>query len=1515
MVTMSSPRPSTLPTGFGEATRSWFDAVFEQPTPAQTAAWQAIGSGEHSLVIAPTGSGKTLAAFLHCLDRLVREPGKGKVRVLYVSPLKALAVDVERNLRAPLRGIQLASERLGLPTPEVRVAVRSGDTPASERRRMLTHPPDVLITTPESLFLMLASQVGQTLDGVETIIVDEVHALAGTKRGAHLAVSLERLAAMSAEGHDPQRIGLSATVSPAERVADFLGGDRPVTIVRPPSTKSWHLDVEVPLDDMTDLSRPPVAAGATETDGPERPPSNSIWPFLEQRILELVDDHRSTICFVNSRRVAERLTSHLNDLHTARLDPEARTAPSNSPAQVMAQSGASSGNDGHRVPVIARAHHGSVSKDRRLEIETELKSGRLACVVATSSLELGIDMGSVDLVIQVGSPPSVANGLQRIGRAGHQVGAVSEGVLLPTHRGDLLESAVVATRMNSGDIEPVAALRNPLDVLAQHLVAMGIDTNLPVEDAWHLLRRSDPFRALPRSAFEGVLDMLSGRYPSEEFAELRPRLVWDRVAGTITARPGARRLVTTSGGTIADRGLFGVYLVGEGTAGGRHEPGRRVGELDEEMVYESRVGDVFTLGTTSWRIQEITPNQVLVLPAPGQPGRLPFWRGDSPGRPAALGRAMGELTGRLTGSPDDADLVQAGLDDRARENLSAYLREQIQATGVLPDAHTIVVERFRDELGDWRVCVHSAAGQAVLQPWALVIEARARERYGVEAQASAGNDGIVLRIPDIESGPPGIDLVLVDPDDLEALVTDQVFGSALFAARFRECAGRALLLPKRDPGRRSPLWQQRMRAAQLLSVASGHADFPIILETMRECLEDVFDLPSLTSLLQDISSRRTRLVEVDTPEASPFAKSLLFGYVGEFIYDGDQPLAERKLAALSLDPALLAELLGREGSQILFDEGVVATLEAELQHLATSWRATSAEGLWDILRTIGPLTPEECRERSDGAADDWVDELTRSGRIAACRLGGGPMLAVADDFALLRDGLGIPTPAGVAVPEATTPPAEAIGHLARRSLAAHVGTSSGRLADRLGLPEVEIARALEAAVARGEAVLTELPGPQSEPQYIRQQVVGVLRRRTLALLRAGVEAVEPAQFARFLTSWQEVDSPGRGTDALLGAVDVLAGCRIPASMLESVVLPARVRDYQPGMLDEVLSAGEVVWTGAGAIGRQDGWVQLWPSDAILATPSVEPLSEPATSLDERLESGGAWRLGDLLMDQTTMAEATDALWELVWAGRVTSDSFVAVRSLATRGALKQKVRVRPTRRSAMRQIRIPTALDPHAGPVGRWSRVPVTHDDPTSRRLTAMALQLGRHGVLTRGSVLTESLSTNFSEAYRVLMALEEAGSARRGYFVEGLGAAQFALPGAVDRLRETPSTSGPLLLAACDPANPWGAALPWPEGHGHRPTRKAGALVVLIDGRPVLYLERGTRTAVTFGDDPALLECAFQTVADAVGRGVLTTVTIDRIDQVPALQDRAKGALLTQAGFTMSPQGYRLRSTAVSSS
>ncbi|MDX2859882.1 ATP-dependent helicase, partial [Streptomyces scabiei] len=1400
--------------GFSPATRGWFTGAFSAPTAAQAGAWRAIGEGSDVLVVAPTGSGKTLAAFLAALDQLTSSPPpadpKKRCRVLYVSPLKALAVDVERNLRSPLTGIRQESVRLGLPEPEVKVGIRSGDTPPAERRALATRPPDILITTPESLFLMLTSATRDALTGVETVILDEVHAVAGTKRGAHLALTLERLDELLPR--PARRIGLSATVRPVDEVARYLSPRRRVEIVQPPSGKEFDLSVVVPVEDLGELGGSPVADG---NEGAERP---SIWPHVEERIADLVQAHRSTIVFANSRRLAERLCNRLNEIAYERATGEPLDEH-HGPAELMGGSGAAQG----APPVLARAHHGSVSKEQRALVEEDLKAGRLPAVVATSSLELGIDMGAVDLVVQVESPPSVASGLQRVGRAGHQVGAVSTGVVFPKYRGDLVQSAVVTERMRSGAIESMRIPGNPLDVLAQQVVAMTSMDTWQFDDLLATVRRAAPFAALPESAFTAVLDMLAGRYPSDAFAELRPRVVWDRVAGTITGRPGAQRLAVTSGGTIPDRGLFGVFLVGSDPKKG----GGRVGELDEEMVYESRVGDVFTLGTSSWRIEDITRDRVLVSPAPGVPGRLPFWKGDQLGRPLELGRAVGAFL-REVGALSEEDarlrLLAAGLDAWAADNVLSYLAEQREACGHVPDDRTIVVERFRDELGDWRVVVHSPFGAQVHAPWALALGAKLAERYGMDAQVMHADDGIVLRLPDAdlmgldlldmepmktgtpldtaadtEQAPLGAADVAFDKGEVDQIVTDQVGGSALFASRFRECAARALLLPRRNPGRRTPLWQQRQRAAQLLQVASEFGSFPIVLEAVRECLQDVFDVPGLSELMGDIESRKVRLVEVTTPEPSPFARSLLFGYVAQFLYEGDSPLAERRAAALSLDSRLLAELLGQAELRELLDAEVLAELERELQWRTDDRRAKDAEGVADLLRLLGPLTDAELAER--GAEPGWAQELAGARRAIRVRIAGTDHWAAVEDAGRLRDALGTALPVGV--PEAFTEPVkDPLGDLLARFARTHGPFTSATAAARFGLGVAVTDGALHRLAANGRVVQGEFHPAGIGQEWCDAAVLRRLRRRSLAALRHELEPVPPAALAQFLPQWQHVGGGHglRGIDGLVRAIEQLQGASVPASALEKLVLPSRVAGYAPAMLDELTAAGEVVWAGAGALPGKDGWVSLYLADAApLLLPPPHPLEQ--TALHESIMtslSGGYGLFFRQIADQiraTTHPDVTDpqladAVWDLAWSGRLTNDTLTPMRSLLGSGRTAGSTAHRAKRtipRGRYGSLTAAARPQSRTGPptvAGRWSLLPAHEPDATVRAHARARTLLDRHGVVTRGAVGAEGVEGGFSAVYRVLSVFEESGQARRGYVVEGLGAAQFAMDGAVDRLR-----------------------------------------------------------------------------------------------------------------------------------
>jgi ATP-dependent Lhr-like helicase len=1471
---------------FSPVTRAWFDASFAGPTEAQVGAWEAVARGDNALVVAPTGSGKTLAAFLWSLDRLASEPvptdRTQRCRVLYVSPLKALAVDIERNLRAPLAGMRAAAQRLGLTPPDIDVGVRTGDTPPEARRTFVKRPPDILITTPESLFLMLTSRSREALRSVETVIVDEVHAVAATKRGTHLALSLERLDAL--RERPAQRIGLSATVRPVDEVARFLGGPQPVTVVQPPTGKQLDLQVVVPVADMRE------PGDGVDDDDPER--RASLWPAVEGRVAELIEQHRSTIVFANSRRLAERLTARVNEV---------------------------SGRE------IARAHHGSVSKEQRAAIEEQLKAGTLPAVVATSSLELGIDMGAVDLVVQVEAPPSVASGLQRIGRAGHQVGAVSRGVMFPKYRGDLLSAAVVAERMCAGAIESLRYPRNPLDVLAQQVVAMVAMDDWHVDELLAVLRRAAPYAELPQSAYDSVLDMLAGRYPSDEFAELRPRLVWDRVTGMLTGRPGAQRLAATSGGTIPDRGLFGVFLAGEGTS--------RVGELDEEMVYESRVGDIFTLGSSSWRIEEITHDRVVVSPAPGLVGKLPFWHGDAPGRPVELGRALGAFVRELSRLDDEAArgrLVEAGLDSWAADNLLGYLAEQREATGALPDDRTIVVERFHDELGDWRIVVHSPFGAQVHAPWALALTARLRERYGVEAQAMHTDDGIVLRLPETDAPPPA-DAPVFDADEVEAVVRAELGGSALFASRFRECAARALLLPRRQPGRRAPLWQQRQRSAQLLSVAGDYGSFPVILEAMRECLQDVFDVPGLVGLMRDVESRAIRVVEVETQLPSPFAQSLLFAYVGAFMYDGDAPLAERRAQALSLDPQLLAELLGQAQLRELLDPHAVEEVERELQRLPSDRHVHDAEGVADLLRLLGDLTTAEVAAR--GGRPEWLEQLAGQRRVIGVRVGGEDRWAAVEDTGRLRDGLGVPPPVGVPM-AFLEPVADPLADLVGRYARTHGPFEPSDVASRLGLGVAVVEQTLRRMGASGRVAQGEFRPAGTALEWCDVEVLRRLRRRSLARLRQEVEPAPVVALARFLPAWQQVGpAAARGHDALLRAIEQLQGASVPASALESLVLPARVVDYSPAMLDELCVAGEVVWAGQGALPGGDGWLALYPADGaplLLPAPDQEAVATPLhAQLLAAMAEGGALffrslsdRVGSL--DDPALVAA---LWDLVWSGHVSNDTLAPVRALLGGSGLAR----RPSRAQARPGFRRRPALPSRTGPptvAGRWSLLPDRDTDPTRRAHAVAETLLDRHGLVTRGAVAAERVPGGFAGVYRVLSAFEEAGRVRRGYFVETLGAAQFAVPGAVDRMRalgraqpqpepwqvstrRTDATSGgALVLAATDPANPYGAALPWPpraEESGHRPGRKAGALVVVVEGELVLYVERGGKSLLSWTDDPERLQPAVDALALAVREGGLGRLAVERADGEGVL-DSPLAVAMQAAGFHPSPRGLRLR-------
>jgi ATP-dependent Lhr-like helicase len=1500
--------------GFSAPTRAWFTRAFDSATSAQAQAWPAIASGEHVLLSAPTGSGKTLAAFLWAIDALARErsqeplvPQTKGISLVYISPLKALSYDIDRNLRVPLRGIGA----------DLSVAVRTGDTPQRERQQMLKEPPDILITTPESLYLMLTGRAQELFAPTRWCIVDEVHAVAATKRGAHLALTLERLAG-AADG-EVQRIGLSATQNPLEEVGRFLvGPSRSCRIVDTGTRKPLDLKIHVPVESMVAPDDTPGAASLDPLLGGSEPTRNSIWPAMYPELLKLVREHRSTIIFVNNRRGAERLALRLNELANAELAAE---APAEGPAPTPQD--------------IARAHHGSLAREERTVVEELLKSGQLPCLVATSSLELGIDMGAVDLVIQVESPKSVASGLQRIGRAGHNVGDVSRGRIFPKFRADLLECAVVARRMREGQIETTVVPRNPLDVLSQQIVAIaaaaGDENPVGVDDLYALVLRTHTYAELSRTVFENVLDMLDGRYPSAEFAELRPRIIWDRIAGTIRPRKGAFQLAITNAGTIPDRGLYSVTL----------PDGRRVGELDEEMVYEARPGQTFLLGASTWRIEEIGRDRVIVTPAPGLPGAVPFWKGDTVGRPAELGAAIGEFS-RWAVDADPALLAaDYDLDERAAQNLVEFLNSQRDATRVIPSDQAIVIERFRDEIGDWRVCILSPFGGRVHAAWGMAFSALLRDELGLESDAIWSDDGIIVHLPDADELDPAriAELVMVDPDELDDLVVGELTASALFGSRFRENAGRALLLPRAYPGKRTPLWQQRLKSQSLLEVARKYDDFPIVLETFRECLRDVLDLPALKVVLSKLRRREISLVEVETQTASPFASSLLFDYVATYMYEGDTPNAERRAAALSLDRDLLRELLGQEELRDLIDPEGLKAVEADLQWLAPNRQVASADNLHDMLRVLGDLSDAEIAARTVPGVDApaMLDTLDRERRAIRLRVGGEPRWIDAADAGLYRDALGAVPPGGL--PEAFLADIpDALGAVMRRYALTHGPFPTPWPRARYG---VDVSAVLSVLERDGDLVRGELRPGGSDREWCHPEVLRRLRRASLAALRKEVEPVDAVALARFIPRWQGVDRQrpaGAGLDRLRDVLVTLQGVAVLPEVWESDVLPRRVGAYSPSWLDQLCASGEVVWMGAGSLGRSGRVALYFRDDVALLGASFSAKGADFeggvhAQIRERLTAGACFYTDLIVGTDASASELQDALWDLVWAGEVTNDAFQPLRAgrrklaaaAAPRGPMGART-VEPRQRrsgSFSSRRRAATAVQVQ----GRWSLTAglfATAEplDPAARRRALGELLLERYGVLTREHVMAEGVPGGFSGIYPELGNLETLGTARRGYFVEGLGGAQFALPGAIERLRERPGLDDPpLVLSAVDPAQPYGSILPWPrrdaDSEGEQsgpvrsrgPARVSGAYVVLMVGAPILYLERGGKGLVTLvpaGDER--LAPALAALAEHVrsGRGSVRRMALDKVDGEPATGS-ALEAELVAVGFQEGPRRLTL--------
>lgn len=1456
---------------FADPTRDWMGRSFAAPTPVQTRGWPVIASGRHALLVAPTGSGKTLAAFLWAIDSLGRLPPEAPpgVRVVYVSPLKALAYDVERNLRVPLVGIERAAQRLGRGLRRIGVDVRTGDTPAEARRRQVRHPADILVTTPESLFLLLGSQARETLREVHTIIVDEVHALLPTKRGVHLALSLERLSALNAR--DPQRVGLSATVRPLDEAARFLGGDRPVAVVDAGAPPRLDLQVVVPVPDMERVP-PPRRGGPILAEPPDT--ERGIWAAIYPALLAEIRACRSTIVFVSSRGLCERLCQRLNALAEEPL---------------------------------SRAHHGSVSQEQRREIEEALKRGELPAIIATGSLELGIDMGAVDRVVLLESPGSVARGLQRVGRAGHQVEAVSVGRIYPKFRGDLLECAVVAGRMLEGAIEALAVPRNVLDVLAQQLVAMCCDAPREVAELGRLCRRAYPYQALSEGGLLAVLEMLSGGYPGTELAELQPRLVWDRSQDRLSARRGAALVMRANAGTIPDRGSYAVHLGADGP---------RVGELDEEMVFETRVGENVLLGASTWRVEEVTRDRVIVSPAPGEPGKLPFWHGDGPGRPVELGRAVGALVrrvGSLGREQGVADLQRhLPLGRYAAENLVAYIHEQRQHTGTLPTDQAITVERFRDELGDWRVCLLSPFGARVHAPWALAVQAQLAHQSEVPVRVMYTDDGLVLRFADVEE-PPALDCLVPDPNQVEDLVTAQLAGSALYAGLFRENAARALLLPRRRAGARTPLWAQRLRSQTLLATVQRYPRFPIVLETYRQALNDVFDLPGLKALLAAIGRRELRVVEVETPAASPFARSLVFAYVAAYMYAQDAPLAERRAQALTLDRRLLAELLGQAELRELIDPQALAELEAELQHLAPERRASDADALHDLLRRLGDLSIAELERRAVEDPGPWLRRLAAERRAAAVTIAGEQRWIAAADAGLYRDGLGVVPPLGL--PDAFLAAVDdPMPQLLRRYARSHGPFLSRELAARYARPAGALEPALANLAAAGHLLRGELRPGGAEPEWCDPEVLRRLKRRTLARLRHQAAPVDGSALGSFLPAWHGIGAMVREPRRLREAILQLEGLPLPWSSLSRVLLPARVPGFAIEQLDALAAGGEVVWVGESALGARDGRIMLLRRDLaarILVPAATEPPADPVhAAILYHLDSRGASFLVMLedgvrrAVPGASRVEFEAALWDLVWAGQITNDTFGPLRSLGA-----GRARAAQGRRPSGPGL---------AG--GRWFLVRELHDPAvadTERALARAQMLLERYGIVSREAAQAEALAGGFGPVYRVLRAMEEAGKVRRGYFVEGLSGAQFAHAGTVDRLRasrpEAPPGSTPqaVALSALDPANPYGSLLPWPAtgaGDALKPRRLPGSWVILVGGRPMLYLGAGGRQLASFpamleDDAESRLDSAFTALARLPRGGRRGALVVEQLDGQP-VRESAHYRRMSECGFESDYRG-----------
>ncbi|HEX6533255.1 MAG TPA: DEAD/DEAH box helicase [Gemmatimonadaceae bacterium] len=1541
-------------TPFHPLIAAWFAETFGGASEPQRLGWPAIETGAHTLILAPTGTGKTLAAFLWELNQLIvrgaAEPLPNAVQILYISPLKALGNDIHRNLERPLAELRARFERAGEPFPEIRVAVRTGDTPAAARARMTRKAPHILITTPESLAIMLTAPKGRGMFALtRAVIVDEIHAVAGTKRGAHLALSLERLEALCEA--PPQRIGLSATQRPLDEVARYLGGCtppaddgappefRPVTIVDCGLVKRMELSVVSPVPDLGDVG-------------------GSVWPAVAELVLGHIRRARTTLVFVNNRAQAERIAARVNALAGEEL---------------------------------ARPYHGSLARERRLALERALKAGELPALVTTSSLELGIDIGSVDLVLQLQSPKRVSAALQRVGRAGHSLGEASRGVLVPTHRDDLVESAAIVGAMREGDVEPTRVPQNTLDVLAQVLVAMASVEDWTSAAMLRLVRGAYPYHRLARAAFDEVLGMLSGKYASDLAAELEPRLTWDRIGDRVSGSRASRLVATISGGTIPDRGLYTVNL-----------PDRtRLGELDEEFVHESRVGDVFQLGSATWRIGAIEHDRVVVTPAPGAPARMPFWHGEFSTRSPELSRRVGALRRELAraGADDvaiDAELAERyACDPAAARSLREYVAEQRAATGIVPDDRTILIEHFRDEMGAVRVIVHSVFGGRVNAPWGMALAQRVRETLGrgdeargADVQVLATDDGIMLRLPDLGAPPPVHALLGLSADEAERRVVDEVGATSLFGARFRMSAARALLLPRGSPRRRMPLWLQRLKAGDLLEVVRRFPSFPILVETYREVLRDAFDLESLREVLDAIAAGRVTVRTVETPQASPFAASLQFGFVMDWMYADDTPRAERRAALLSVDRTLLGEVMGEEESD---DDTAhaLAELLAERRGTAPGRRARSADELAHLLDRAGDLSVEELRERvaepeARGSAVDPLEELLASARAVAIPFAtpGGVewRVVLAESYPTYAAAFGAERVARVRVGRAleeraagdVLPAALATPVLEPRAARREILARFLALAGPITVSEVRArygwgARWIEARLTEwertGRLVCARFRRGVTATEWCSRRIAERARRRALAALRRQIQPVELPAFASFLQHWQHVDPRERldGPDGLEIVLHQLAGAPRPAEGWERDYLPARLGSYDPGWLSRLGASGQVMWAGDARADASGALVlaavRFFPrGEGALWLPEMvdAPLGDAAVLVRETLERMGASFVADLQASTgLAMLPVRDALRELVAAGIVTNDTVEAMREVArlrplpARGGRDEPDPTRwlpstftPSpgrpvvqRRPSARRLpkwRRPDLPGPASGWVGRWSLVRPARGAPggswgvlapEEERAEAIARRwLERYGVVTRDWWRRERPAVSWRAIYRELRRLELRGEVRRGYFVEGLSGAQFALPDAVERLRAArdEGSDAPLVvLAASDPANPYSlplesvprTTLTRPRGHGALLVTRAGVVLVSAEGR-------GRRVHVADGLAPAEVTAAAGALGEHLRRAAALAqgarrrdAKIEAIDGAPAIES-AHVPAFRAAGWRLEPDGLRYPTT-----